>query len=293
MSPITVGLIGSNGIVGSNFLPYLATAHKEGKIKLTVLHREGSDLSKVPEGVEKRVLDLDGGKADKSVVGDLEVVISAISGKAIKSQIPLIDLLAGSKVLKTFIHSDFGTTWTDEELKIPALSSIKEKEEVVAHAKKQNVPLTTIRNGLFDLFFFTYKGLGTDVKANKVREFRNSLKNPVHITTLSYLSYAVTQLVSTPSHLSSLPGSTVLLVDYTPTGQDFVSVLTKLHGKPTEITQFTEEEYKEGLKGDFAIPTAIAGKWGDNNWGDEKIFEGIEGWKKPSLEELVKQHIDA
>lgn len=78
MSPI-VALIGHNGTVGENILPYLVDAHKKGSIKLVILHRPNSDLSKIPSdtGIEKRIIELEEGKVDaiKAVVKDLEVVM--------------------------------------------------------------------------------------------------------------------------------------------------------------------------------------------------------------------------
>lgn len=78
MSPI-VALIGHNGTVGENILPYLVDAHKKGAIKLVILHRPNSDASKIPSdaGIEKRIIELEEGKIDaiKAVVKDLEVVM--------------------------------------------------------------------------------------------------------------------------------------------------------------------------------------------------------------------------
>lgn len=78
MSPI-VALIGHNGTVGENILPYLVEAHKKGSIKLVILHRPNSDLSKIPSdaGIEKRIIELEEGKINtiKAVVKDLEVVM--------------------------------------------------------------------------------------------------------------------------------------------------------------------------------------------------------------------------
>lgn len=78
MAPI-VALLGHNGTVGSNLLPYLINAHAKGSLKLVILYRPSSDLSKIPsdEGIEKRVIELKDGEKEKirATVKDLEVIM--------------------------------------------------------------------------------------------------------------------------------------------------------------------------------------------------------------------------
>jgi hypothetical protein len=77
MSPITVGLIGHNGLVGAKILAHFAALQTEGKIKLVVLHRPGSSISAVPSDIEKRAIDLtaaDGPAFDAAVQG-LDVLV--------------------------------------------------------------------------------------------------------------------------------------------------------------------------------------------------------------------------
>jgi len=56
--PITVGLLGHTGRVGSEILKNLIKYNQAGLIKPIVLHRPSSDISKIPSGIETRVLDL-------------------------------------------------------------------------------------------------------------------------------------------------------------------------------------------------------------------------------------------
>lgn len=77
MSPITVGLIGHNGLVGASVLKQLSTLQTAGQIHLVVLHRAGSSTSTIPAEAEKRVVDLkaaDGDAFDEAVRG-LEVLV--------------------------------------------------------------------------------------------------------------------------------------------------------------------------------------------------------------------------
>lgn len=55
----TVGVIGHSGNLGKAALVPLLGLHNSQKIKLVILHRPSSDLSTLPVGIEKRVLDLE------------------------------------------------------------------------------------------------------------------------------------------------------------------------------------------------------------------------------------------
>ena len=56
---LNIGLIGATGHMGSCFCPPLVHASREGRLRLVILHRPGSDDTKYPVGVERRVLDLE------------------------------------------------------------------------------------------------------------------------------------------------------------------------------------------------------------------------------------------
>ncbi|WVF72249.1 hypothetical protein IAT40_007061 [Kwoniella sp. CBS 6097] len=288
MAPI-VAHLGYTGTVGSHLLAELIEQNKQGNIKLIVLYREGSDLSKIPSNVERREVQLDeaGLEKNKKAIEGVEVVVSSVGAPGILSQNHLVDALAGSPSLKTFIHSDFGTNWTEEELKIPQLKSITVKEEVVEHAKEKGVPLTNIRVGLFDLFFFKFKAAGTDIVENKVEIYKNALKAPLRLTTLKFLGYAVAQLVTKPDNL---PNQTIQVFDLEPTGQDIIDTLTKIHGKPTEIIKFTDDDYHKGITEGFAIGAALKNKWGSDRWGASERPE-IKGWEYKSFEDHVKKNL--
>ncbi|ODN73180.1 hypothetical protein L202_07741 [Cryptococcus amylolentus CBS 6039] len=290
MSPVTVGLLGPTGTVGGALFKSLYEAHKKGDVKLVVLHRSGSDTSKLPSDVDKRVVDLEESKVDaiKDATKDFEVVISAVGSAGLKSQIYLVQALAGSSSLKTFFPSDFGAVWNEKERAVPALSVFGIKEEVVAKAKELKVPVTEVKVGLFDKFFFAYKALGSDVKSNKVQYFRKSLDNKIHITSLAYLGHAVTQLITTPSSLSELGNTQPHLYDLTPTGNEIASAFEKINGSAPQKYELKEEEYEERLKAlPGAITAAIFRKWGEDDWGDLPKTE-VEGWKEEKFEDVAK-----
>lgn len=82
---------------------------------------------------------------------------SAIATPSVSVQNYLVEALQGSSTLKAFIPSDFGVPWDKQEIEIPGLAALKAKERVAEKAKELKVPITEIKVGLFDLFFFGYK----------------------------------------------------------------------------------------------------------------------------------------
>ncbi|WWC90092.1 uncharacterized protein L201_005025 [Kwoniella dendrophila CBS 6074] len=299
MSKLNVGLLGFTGTVGAATLGPLIKAHEESKLNLVILYRESSDLSKLPSDIDlqKRVVYLDeqGTEKTREAVKDLNVIISTVNGEGIYRQLFLLDALKGSDNLKTLIVSDFGANWTKEEQKNKALSPINTKLDVVKKANELGVPVTSVRVGILDLFFYAYKFLGTDVNNNKIETFNDSLNQPLRITSLEYVGNAVTQLIQTPEKIAN---KYIGLYDIEVTGQQVIDVLTKLHGKPTEVTEYTRERYEEDLK---TLPSAIGAeirkRWGNGKWDNEdnKQVDNLKvdtpGYKLKSFEELTKQYL--
>ncbi len=80
-----------------------------------------------------------------------------MSTVSVMSQIPLIEALAGSSDLYTFIPSDYGSPWTEKEFnEYPKLAFLKGKEHVADRAKELGVPFTPIKAAAFPEFAFTH-----------------------------------------------------------------------------------------------------------------------------------------
>lgn len=72
----TVGLISHTGRIGSATLAPLLAAKEHGQIELIILHRASSNLTSIPDDVEKRVVDLGGEvSAIKSAVAGINVMM--------------------------------------------------------------------------------------------------------------------------------------------------------------------------------------------------------------------------
>ena len=73
----TVGVLGHTGRVGSHLVKHLIEYHRQGKVKLVILHRPSSNISNLPKGVETRMVDLTKDEPDKHLeaVKGLNVVM--------------------------------------------------------------------------------------------------------------------------------------------------------------------------------------------------------------------------
>lgn len=79
-----------------------------------------------------------------------------LASSAVLSQIPLVEALAGSSDLLTFIPSEYGTHWTKEEMSNPKLAFLGMKDQVADKARDLGVPLTIIHNGGFTESAFAF-----------------------------------------------------------------------------------------------------------------------------------------
>jgi hypothetical protein len=78
---------------------------------------------------------------------------SAVGTLASGQQIPLVEALAGSPDLLTFIPSEFGAPWRPRDFAIPELSFLAGKDAITDQARKLGVPVTIIKSGTFAHIF--------------------------------------------------------------------------------------------------------------------------------------------
>ncbi|OCF34911.1 hypothetical protein I317_05160 [Kwoniella heveanensis CBS 569] len=286
--PLSVGLLAHTGQVGVHFLHSLVKEHDKGNVKLVVLHRDGSDLSSVPKDVETRVVQLDEhGKAkNQKAVEGLDVVLTAVPREGWLAQTHLIEVLSESPTIKLLVPSGFDLDWENEGPDAPAADAMEIKKQVFARAKELGVPTVNILAGLFDNYVFDphWEIVNTDVQGNNITFFRDAQHQPIHLTTLPYFGYAVTQLIQKPA---SLDGKVFQLYDLAPTGQDIVDILTKCHGSPTHINHYTEEEYKRAItERKDMLKAGVHRKWGDGDWGPSERLV-VDGWQGLTIEQLI------
>lgn len=87
MSTNTVALLSATGLLGKQLAKTLVSLASAGKIKqVVILHRPTSDLSDIPDSVERRILDIESASAEQ--------VASALEGIDVLMCVPLPDVAA-------------------------------------------------------------------------------------------------------------------------------------------------------------------------------------------------------
>ncbi|GFZ49149.1 hypothetical protein JCM24511_06899 [Saitozyma sp. JCM 24511] len=283
-SQIPVGLIGHNGRVGSAVLTALL---KRNDLRVVVLHRPESDVTSIPAGMEKRVLDLEKGspgEIEKAIEG-LQVVISAVTTLAAPSQSALLPALAKSKSLITFIPSEYGAPWREkEDFGVPGLAFLQGKETVAEQARDRGVPITTVKSGTFAGLWFS-PVFGINVKENKIQLYGDAKTLPGEATSVPYLAEGIAQLVS---HPTSLPNRTFSFLEYSPTGDELAEILTSLHGSQTVLEEYTEEQFEHDVQRG-GLDAVVAGL--KRLWGQEHEYPNVtqvEGFQSVPLEEFLR-----
>ena len=73
---LTVAQLGATGYMGSGFSKGLLKASRANALRYVILHRPGADLSRYPQDVEKRVIDIEGGVQDvRDALSGVQVVM--------------------------------------------------------------------------------------------------------------------------------------------------------------------------------------------------------------------------
>ncbi|CAD6573784.1 MAG: hypothetical protein TREMPRED_000909 [Tremellales sp. Tagirdzhanova-0007] len=260
----TVGVIGHNGNLGRAALIPLLGLHDSQKIKLVIFHRPSSNLSSIPAEVEKRVLDLDSkdSTAIKSAIKGINIIISMLASSAVSTQIPLVEALAGSPDLLTFIPSEYGTHWTHDEMANPKLAFLGMKDRVVDKARDLGVPVTIVHNAGFTESAFAFP-------------------------TIPYLGAGIAQLVLR----DGIANKTFYLVEYEVTGDEVINIFTNIHGSPPEIIRVSDATWQAQFdKGGMeSLCAVVKRKWGDGNFFFEGEMVDVIGWEKKGLEAVLRQ----
>lgn len=269
----TVALLSHTGLVGRGLLKPFLAAHVTKQINLVILHRPDSDISSIPNDIEKRVLDLVSNDRDEitAAVEGIEILISALGSAGLPLQTNLFPALAASKSLRAFVPSDFGTDWSEDDLAGTELDFVKIKYDVVKKARALNIPTTEVKTGIFAEIFFAYKVLGVDVNANAVKQYGKNLTSPFPITGIADIGRTLLQ------RIPALPPK-LFIYTVVPTGQDIINTLTSVHAHQTEITEYTDAENESGLRGahNSVIVASLWRKWARDDWAGEEKKEGLE-----------------
>ncbi|TXT06120.1 hypothetical protein VHUM_03593 [Vanrija humicola] len=274
MAP-TIAVIAPTGLLGHAIVKALADG---GKATVVALHRASSDLSKLPKGVQTRVLDYESASAadvHKALEGvDILVAVSKASSDA---DIRFLEALASlPHKLKAYVPSDYSVAWTAGEDDDPANAIVYNKVVAANKAKELGVQLTPVLNGSFEPFTFFPGFVGVWIADNKAKFYGDALNRELPVTSPGYLGAGVAQLVTSPE---LVPGNTYTIVEQKWTGQQVVDAIAKAKGADVKVETFTDADL-EALRANGPLGVlsgALIKKWGAGEFPEVNPFkpEGV------------------
>ncbi|GMK56053.1 hypothetical protein CspeluHIS016_0211090 [Cutaneotrichosporon spelunceum] len=293
MAP-TVAIFGATGDLGSHITAALVKRVQSGELNVVVLHRQGSNVTKLnlPSSVATRVLDCDNTSVDqvRQALAGVDVLISAAkqTPDGAKRFVETLATLAKEPAsIKVYIPSYFTANWAKDERENPANVYLHGKCMLLDHTISLGVPTTYIANGLFEWAFLDPAFFGVDPQANKLQLYGDALNAKFSYLSLPFLAEALAQLLLEPSFG---PGQNYTFSEAEFTGHDVVEVFKKVHGTAPAISQFTDadvQRLRDASPG-AGLGAAWRMHWGNGNWKAANLFEP-KGVTKRSLEQAVRE----
>ncbi|KAF2163815.1 hypothetical protein M409DRAFT_57292 [Zasmidium cellare ATCC 36951] len=290
----TVGILGINGNLGKPTAQHLVKAAEQDKIKLVIFHREGKAGDFKPgKNVELRVIDLDGptDKLEEAVKG-VNVFVSTVGVGGLMSEGVVMEAISKSPDFVTYMPAMYSTTWSKEDFEDPVLGPVVGSLPGYTKPKELGIGITKVYTGIFDFTFFESGFLYASLKDNSIYLNDKLSKSPLPITTMPHLAQAIAQIVTTNSP-EAIKNKSYSVITLWATGAEIRDLYTKLHGKPTQVNEWTpeEREVRRHDKTDFtgAVRVGYVDKWEGSKWEyetDGKVL--VQGHEGVGLEEVAK-----
>ncbi|ORY34816.1 hypothetical protein BCR39DRAFT_514939 [Naematelia encephala] len=282
MAPHTVALQGHTGRIGGAAYQALLPGHAAGKFKLVIVHRPGSDVSKLPKDVEAREIDFenaDEATITKAVQG-INFYVSAVGFPGLASQANLLKPFAATPGFVTYLIPVFGNPfWTQDYATIEdkrIVNFLQMFNALTFGPTKLGIGRTSLQSGVFADYFTdpNLKYLDTDLAANRVLLPKGGENRGTILTSPEALGEAIAELAARDP--ASIKDKDFYVYDYAPTGNEIIQVLTKLHGKAPQVKPETDEDYEKAM--DTGVlptmsPAIYRHCWGTGvwNWRGERI----------------------
>ncbi|KAL0932186.1 NmrA-like family protein (Rossmann-fold NAD(P)(+)-binding protein) [Colletotrichum truncatum] len=263
-------------------------------VPIRVLFRAGSDISNIPETVEKVEVDVNDEQALIAALQDIDIVISLVGHEGVQRQHGFVKAIPKTNV-KLFSPSDLAARYDEQGMRIGVN---KAKDEVERAAKEAGIPTTVVLIGNFAEFALNTLGMGVDIPGNKLIYTADSAERRLNIcsifSTRDYVAAAYVLLFArTP--ITQIRNRAIALTELAPTGRDVAAALEEKHGTaPTISTHSLEkvnEEVENGLRTGslFTLAWYCRKIWGTGQQsqmvGEDK-WE-VEGYEKATLSGLI------
>jgi len=239
----SVLIVGSSGGIGKHITNGFLKAKPSWKVSLLV----NSDTLKEP--TKKQIYDEFTLKGAQLITGEvekpetyqdkikgIEVVVSAISGRVVKAQIPLIHAAKHAGV-KLFIPSEFGF----DSSSVRITRTFAPKAEIQKEIKKVGLNYIFVTTGLF-YEYFLWPIFKTDIQ-NKQVALYGERSTKISACSLPEFSSLLPDVVNDPSSINK---TVTISGDQTTTGH-FCDEFASFAGDNVKITQYKPEEMLEQI----------------------------------------------
>nr|XP_036586871.1 NmrA-like family protein (Rossmann-fold NAD(P)(+)-binding protein) [Colletotrichum truncatum]KAF6797428.1 NmrA-like family protein (Rossmann-fold NAD(P)(+)-binding protein) [Colletotrichum truncatum] len=154
-------------------------------VPIRVLFRAGSDISNIPETVEKVEVDVNDEQALIAALQDIDIVISLVGHEGVQRQHGFVKAIPKTNV-KLFSPSDLAARYDEQGMRIGVN---KAKDEVERAAKEAGIPTTVVLIGNFAEFALNTLGMGVDIPGNKLIYTADSAERRLNIWSAISISF--------------------------------------------------------------------------------------------------------
>ncbi|KAF3807844.1 Isoflavone reductase-like [Colletotrichum gloeosporioides] len=255
-----------------------------------VLIRPGSDVSNLPEHVEKVEVDVNDEERLVSALKDIDIVISLVGHEGVQRQHGFVKAIPKTNV-KLFSPSDLAARYDEQGMRIAVN---KNKEEVEKAAKVAGIPTTVVLVGNFAEFALNTLGMGVDILGNRLINSANSAKAKVNLCTRDYVAAAYVSIF-TRTPVAQIQNRAIALTELSPTGEDVANALRERNGKPPQVSNHSLEKIDGEIEDGLASGSLFTLSWYCRKiWGTGQQAQMVgtdlweaEGYKKASLKDLI------
>ncbi|KAL3292608.1 NmrA-like family protein [Colletotrichum asianum] len=257
---------------------------------IRVLTRPGSDVSSLPDDVEKIEVDVNDEERLVGALKDIDIVISLVGHEGVQRQHGFVKAFPKTNV-KLFSPSDLAARYDGQGMRIAVN---KNKDEVERAAKAAGIPTTVVLVGNFAEFALNTLGMGVDISGNRLINSVDSAEAKVNLCTRDYVAAAYVSIF-TKTPIAQIQNRAIALTELSPTGGDVANALKEKNGEPPEVFNHSLKkingEIEDGLASGslFTLSWYCRKIWGTGqqaNMVGTDLWE-VEGYKKASLKDLI------
>ncbi|KAF4874048.1 Eugenol synthase 1 [Colletotrichum siamense] len=255
-----------------------------------VLTRPGSDVSSLPDDVEKVEVDVNDEERLVSALKDIDIVISLVGHEGVQRQHGFVKAIPKTNV-KLFSPSDLAARYDEQGMRIAVN---KNKDEVERAAKAAGIPTTVVLVGNFAEFALNTLGMGVDIPGNRLINSANSAEAKVNLCTRNYVAAAYVSIF-TKTPIAQIQNRAIALTELSPTGGDVANALKERNGKAPQISNHSLEKIDGEIEDGLASGSLFTLSWYCRKiWGTGQqaqmvgtdLWE-VEGYKKATMKDLI------